>query len=263
MYTFDSRIRYSETDENKRLTLISLIDYFQDCSTFQSEDLGVGLSYTDALGAAWILNFWQIDIERLPMLGERVVTGTQPYAFKGFIGLRNFMMRTAEGEMLARAASVWSLMDLKNLRPVRPTDRMIEQYAVADPFDMEYEPRKIPLPETDCPDLIRLAPVRVQPEHLDTSHHVNNARYAAFTVTAAEEAGISVPMDRYCIEYKKQARLDDVIWPVVRKDADGTVTAALMDEPWPDSAEDAGNNGEEWKAADHVYAAAVFKNRTR
>ena len=267
MYTFDSRIRYSEVGEDKRLTLISLVDYFQDCSTFQSEDLGIGLSYTDELGAAWILNFWQIDIDRLPALGERVVTGTQPYAFKGFIGLRNFMMETADGETLARAASVWSLMDLKNLRPVKPTDLMLEQYKIEEPFDMEYEPRKIPLPETDCSDLIRLAPVKVMPEHLDTNHHVNNARYAAFTVTAAGEAGVSMPPDRYCIEYKKQARLGDVIWPVVQKAsgengsaAEEAVTVALMDGPWPDGTED---SREGWKAADHVYAAAMFKKFKR
>ena len=36
MYTFDSRIRYSETDEYSSLTVPALIDYFQDCSSFQS-----------------------------------------------------------------------------------------------------------------------------------------------------------------------------------------------------------------------------------
>ena len=45
MYTFDSRVRYSETDENGNLSLESLIDYMQDCTNFQSEDLGVGLEY--------------------------------------------------------------------------------------------------------------------------------------------------------------------------------------------------------------------------
>ena len=35
MYSFDSRIRYSETDADGRLTPEKLIDYFQDCSTFQ------------------------------------------------------------------------------------------------------------------------------------------------------------------------------------------------------------------------------------
>ena len=42
MYTFDSRIRYSEIGEDGNLTLPGLINYFQDCSTFQSEDLGIG-----------------------------------------------------------------------------------------------------------------------------------------------------------------------------------------------------------------------------
>ncbi len=39
MYTFQSRIRYSEVGPDGRLTLESLLDYFQDASTFHSEDL--------------------------------------------------------------------------------------------------------------------------------------------------------------------------------------------------------------------------------
>ena len=42
MYSFDSRVRYSETGENGRLSIRGMIDYMQDCSTFQSEDAGVG-----------------------------------------------------------------------------------------------------------------------------------------------------------------------------------------------------------------------------
>ena len=45
MYTFDSRIRYSETDETGALSLLGVINYLQDCSTFQSEDIGLGVEY--------------------------------------------------------------------------------------------------------------------------------------------------------------------------------------------------------------------------
>ena len=45
MYAFDSRIRYSETDSEGRLTLNALLNYFQDCSTFHSEDVGLGIGY--------------------------------------------------------------------------------------------------------------------------------------------------------------------------------------------------------------------------
>ena len=66
MYTFDSRVRYSETDENGNLSLESLIDYMQDCTNFQSEDLGVGLEYHRQKNIMWVLNFWQIVIDEYP-----------------------------------------------------------------------------------------------------------------------------------------------------------------------------------------------------
>ena len=45
MYTFNSRVRYSEVDSDARLTLDGIINYMQDCTNFQSEDLGVGLDF--------------------------------------------------------------------------------------------------------------------------------------------------------------------------------------------------------------------------
>lgn len=42
MYTFQSRVRYSELDPERKLSIASIVDYFQDCSTFHSEQLGGG-----------------------------------------------------------------------------------------------------------------------------------------------------------------------------------------------------------------------------
>ena len=45
MYSFESRIRYSEVDQNQELSVTGIINYLQDCSTFQSEDLNLGITY--------------------------------------------------------------------------------------------------------------------------------------------------------------------------------------------------------------------------
>lgn len=37
MYQFESRVRYSEVDSERHLTLPAVMDYLQDCCTFQSE----------------------------------------------------------------------------------------------------------------------------------------------------------------------------------------------------------------------------------
>lgn len=43
MYSFKSRVRYSEVDSFGRLSTFAAINYLQDCSTFQSEDIGLGI----------------------------------------------------------------------------------------------------------------------------------------------------------------------------------------------------------------------------
>ena len=58
MYSFDSRVRYSEVGEDKRLSLNGIINYFQDCSTFQSEELNVGLEKLEGMHRVWVLSSW-------------------------------------------------------------------------------------------------------------------------------------------------------------------------------------------------------------
>ena len=65
MYSFDSRVRYSETGENGRLSIRGMIDYMQDCSTFQSEDAGVGVRYFEESHKAWMLSSWRIRIRQM------------------------------------------------------------------------------------------------------------------------------------------------------------------------------------------------------
>ncbi|MDE6320010.1 MAG: acyl-[acyl-carrier-protein] thioesterase, partial [Lachnospiraceae bacterium] len=130
MYTFDSRVRYSEVGEDGLLSLQSLLDYFQDCSTFHSEDIGLGVDYLKEKGQVWLLSAWQICIARYPSLSERIVIGTAPDEFKGFMGYRNFLMQTPGGEALAGANSIWTLLDVNTMRPAKPGKEMLAGYVL-------------------------------------------------------------------------------------------------------------------------------------
>ena len=72
MYQFESRVRYSETNYNKEMTPHSIVNYFQDCSNFQSEDLSVGLDYWTETKHVWILSSWQVEIFNYPKMNERI-----------------------------------------------------------------------------------------------------------------------------------------------------------------------------------------------
>lgn len=206
MYSFESRIRYSEVDKDSKLTLEELLDYFQDCSTFHSEDIGVGTAYLADNDMVWVLSSWQIIVDRYPTLGEKVTIGTFPYDFKGFLGYRNFVMLDEAGDRLAYANSIWTLLSIKKQVPVRPTPLMVEKYVLEDRLPMDYAPRKIVVPK----QMEEQEAIVVKKHHLDTNNHVNNGQYVRMAMDFLPD-GFKVLQMR--AEYKKQALLEDVLLP--------------------------------------------------
>lgn len=222
MYTFESRVRYSEVGEDGRMTLQSLLDYFQDCSTFHSEDIGLGVEYFKQIHQVWLLSAWQICVNRYPKVYEQIVIGTVPYEFRGFIGCRNFEMKTAKGEVLAYANSIWSLMDTEKMVPVKPNEKMLNGYVLEEKYPMAYAPRKITVPAEGRAE----EAFTVKPHHLDTNHHVNNGQYVRMAMDYIPE-GFEEKQLR--VEYKIQAMLGDMIYPVVCG-GDGTYVISLNNE---------------------------------
>ncbi len=226
MYAFDSRIRYSETDSEGELTLNALLNYFQDCSTFHSEDVGLGIVYMKEIGQAWVLSSWQIVVDRYPRLGERVKIVTLPYELKGFLGYRNFAMLDEEGNYLAKANSLWSLLDMTTGKPVAVNEAMHKGYGIDEKLDMDYAPRKITVPEGGQ----LLEPIVVKKHHLDTNHHVNNGQYVNI---AMEYLPDDFLIHQMRAEYKKQAFLDDVLYPYIVSVESGYVVSLRDEEGRP------------------------------
>ncbi len=215
-YTLEGRIRFSEADHTRRITLPGIINYFQDCSIFHSESLGVGLSYCEEQRKVWILSAWQVEIARYPFMGEPVLVSTWATKFDGLLGLRNFCMEDEGQQMAAWANSVWVYMDMEKGRPTRPGKREIELYGTGEPLSMEYAPRKIELPER----FQEGEPFPVRKYHIDTNKHVNNCQYVQMALE-----GLKEPMEvkKMRVEYKKSAVYGDTIYPKTSYEGDRAV----------------------------------------
>ena len=211
MYEYSKRIGFSECDTNKRFTVPALIDAFQDCSTFQSEDLGVGFDVLEARNLVWVINYWELEISSLPRLCDRVVVGTFPYNFKSCFGFRNFYMKDEDGKYLVKANSMWTLIDSVESRPVKAPDFIPEAYDIEQRLDMTYSPRKVRIPEGDGVSVSEKDPVQIQLHHLDSNHHMNNGQYVKLAMSELDDDNII----SLRIDYRRQAVLNDRIFPVV------------------------------------------------
>ena len=146
-YSFESRVRFSEIGEDGCLTLPGVLDYFQDCCTFESEQTGVGMEVLKEQKRAWVLSAWQVIMKRYPKLGENIKVTTIPYGFRGFIGMRNFILETMDGEKLAWANSYWSFINTETGLPEKLTPADTDPYDLGEKIEMDYAPRKIALPK--------------------------------------------------------------------------------------------------------------------
>ena len=211
MYSFDSRVRYSECDEKGVLALVPMMNYLQDCSTFQCEEVGRGLKELNRDHLGWFVTSWLIQIDSLPHFCDTIRTKTWSYGIHGFQALRCFAMDSEDGERLVTADSQWVLFDLQERRMMRiPESQMV--YLSDEPrCDLPAMQRRLAVegPFEDA------SPVTVSEQHLDTNRHVNNAQYVLMAMDALSELGLVANPKTLTVQYRSMALLGDVVRPRV------------------------------------------------
>lgn len=221
MYSIETRVRYSEVGLDKTISMSQLVDYFQDCSTFHSEDIGYGIDYLEKINRAWLLCSWQIVVDRYPGFGEKIRIGTWPYQAGGLYAYRNFDLIDEAGIRIASANSIWFYEDTVTLKPSRITKEAVEAYGQGEKLPMDYAPRKI-----DVPMESKVYPAfTILKMHIDTNNHVNNSQY----IEMAQEflpKGYKIRQMR--ADYKKAAKLHDQVIPMVAV-LDNQYTVLLCD----------------------------------
>ena len=224
MYQFKSKVRYSEVNSEKTLSLAALTDYLQDTCTFQSEGLGVGMDILRNRGEAWVLSSWEIVIKKMPKVCQEIAVGTFPCSFKGFYGHRNFHVTDAKNEMVAAANSLWVYINYETKKPARIPEEIAKAYdgVIEEPLEYEWSDRKI----LYGGEAVTEQPVVVQRFFIDTNEHMNNGKYI---MVAEEYLPKAFKVERVRAEYRKPAVLGDVLYPFIYKE-ENRITVALNDE---------------------------------
>ncbi len=210
MYTFETKVRYSEVDDKLTLTLSALAKYFQDTCIFDAENGSINIHYLTERKLAWVLSSWQIEIERLPILNESIKIYTVPYEFKGFIGYRNFWMEDEAGNCIVKAASIWTLIHFEQMKPFRPDEEILAGYPLGEKLEMDYAPRRISI-EGEGEKGQEHIVYRAQ---IDSNQHLNNSEYINLAYAYLPQHAKVTQMR---VEYKTAAYLGDTIVPAIYK----------------------------------------------
>ena len=224
MFGYEDNVRFSQVDEQERMTLPAIVDAMQDCSDRHSESIGAGREFLVKRHRAWLLAFWQIVIDRRPMEHEAYRVETRPWKFEKFFGQRNFALYDREGQPMVRANSVWFYVDTEDMRPVRCEGEDIVMYGQDEPLAMDYARiKKVRLPKT----MEERESFPVRRAQIDLNHHVNNGKYIQM---ACEYFPEDWDIAEIHVEYRLAAKYGDRIYPKVGMAEDGAMIVALCQE---------------------------------
>ncbi len=173
MFEYNTVVGYSRLNRQKQVPPHEIVNYMQDCTTFHSEAVGMGLQYMESIGKAWLLKAYHIVQEEPVKIGQKITVGTSPAEFRGTFGERQFYIRDEAGNYPVRANSLWILIDTAVRSPIRITDEDKKAYPTEKVFEDIAVNRKLKL----SPERTEKGVFPVMKTYIDSNGHMNNAEY--------------------------------------------------------------------------------------
>ncbi len=173
-----AHIRYSDIDFDKSLKPFSLLNFFQDIASDNAERLGFGYSAIYPKGLMWVLLKYRIEFSHYPEDIQDLIIKTEPRGYNKLFAYRNFEVKSGDN-VIARASSMWSLVDINTLSIAKIEGNITSPYLVKhekQENDLDFE--KIPaLTQTDYSKEFE-----VRYNDIDVNMHANNGNYIVWAL---------------------------------------------------------------------------------
>ena len=179
VFTKNYEIHYYEVDSNLKCKISSIVDFICDIGTQQSEELGGGIEYCKDNNCAWVFYKYDISMIRYPMFREKISITTKAVGFKKFYGLREYIIKDENEEIIGRAKVLFFLINIEKRRPMRIQKEQYEFYGVEEDADNNIDIFN-KLEKIESEDYSKEFNIRYT--DIDSNKHVNNVKYLDWAI---------------------------------------------------------------------------------
>lgn len=171
-------VHYYDVDVKLQCKIESIINYFTDIGTKQSEKFGVGIEYMSERNLAWVFCKYDIKINRYPKYGEKIKVATNALGFKRFYASRLYEIFDEEGNKIVEAVGVFLLIDINKRRAVRIPLEQYEFYGVSAEEEYNINVSKL----EKLKEKMYSKEFKVRYSDIDSNTHVNNVKYIEWSL---------------------------------------------------------------------------------
>ena len=171
IFTKDILVRAEHVDFTRCMRPSELLRIFQDCCITHTEELGMGRDKTLDKGFLWVLVSERFQINRLPRYDERIHIECYPGPMLHYFFPRHLIIADEKGNVLVKAASLWTLIDEENRDFIDPKENGIVIEGMMKPDEVNPMVRLSPQELKESFEILASASL------CDINGHVNNANY--------------------------------------------------------------------------------------
>lgn len=203
-YQENFTIRTYETGQHKEATIAHLLKLMHESAMQNVLQLKVSVWDLESLNISWVLRHMELEINRLPKLGEDISIITYPAGFDRLFTYRDYRVLDHTGKEIAWASSKWLLMNTKD-RKMASIPSFISSLPMPESKDC------LPRPSNKLPSWQQESQsqnFQVTWHDLDFNGHLNNVIYINWMME---------PLPREILANKKLHRLEiqyraEAIW---------------------------------------------------
>jgi acyl-ACP thioesterase len=179
-----SAVGFFDVDPLLRFSPPAYWRILQNAAAAHANELGAATEQLRREGQTWMLSRMVLEVDRHPSLGDALTVETWPSTLlRGVRAVRDFAVKDSAGDLVARASSLWVIVDLATRRPQR-----VPEAIAALRTDPGYPiPAFTPtLEAVVAPDSRRH--FTAEWSDCDQNEHVNNVSYVRWAVDALPRA---------------------------------------------------------------------------
>jgi acyl-ACP thioesterase len=174
------KVRQDECDFKHNLTASSLIGYLQEAAVLASVESGYSIpEFLEKHNITWLLTRFVINILDSPKFGDEVHIETYASKIDKFYTQRDFLV-LVNGACVAKAGSLWLLVNILDKKLARPTDFDIQHLLNTSHGVFEIPTNKMGTIQNPNNEY----EIHVKWHDLDINEHTNNRHYFRWALDA-------------------------------------------------------------------------------
>jgi acyl-ACP thioesterase len=205
----------SDVDPQDRVRADAIAVMLQESGAHHADTWGLSIPELMGQGRTWVLARLAIEFSpSRPGWKDELRVTTWSAGLRGRIAGREYTVEELPAEpglpaeLVARASSVWFIIDLESRKPVR-----LDEYAGRDAPELDRRSgvsteSKLEIPQGDCME----TPLAVRASDLDLNGHVNNTRYIEWLYESLPPQVLAAGrMARLDIHYLAETRYPETV----------------------------------------------------